>query len=110
MDLICDKETVRDNREVPTVSASASKDAQGAIHISLANIDLKEEEEITIDLQGMKIKSVNGQILTSATINDHNTFEQPDNVKPSPFKGAKLEKGKLKVQMPAMSIVVLEVL
>ena len=54
-------------------------------------------------------KNVNGRILTSASINDHNTFEKPDVVKPTSFNGAKIEKGQLKVNLPAKSIVVLEV-
>ena len=82
MDLICDKAQVRDNREVPMLSASASKDKNGVIHITLANVD---------------------------TDNTHNTFEKPDFVKPAAFNGAKVEKGQLKISMPAKSIVVLEV-
>ena len=110
MDLICDKEKVRDNRKVPVVSASASRDSQGKIHISLANVDPRQSENIHIDLQNVTIKSVNGRILTASSINDYNTFDSPEKVKPEVFKGAKVEKGKLSVSLPPMSIVVLEVL
>ena len=109
MDLICDKVKVRDDRVVPIVSATASKDATGKIHISLANVDLKQNEQIQIDLQGMNVKSVSGRILTATSINDHNTFEAPDQVKPATFKDAKIVDGKLNVNLPPMSIVVLEV-
>ena len=109
MDLICDKAKVRGGREVPMVSASASKDKNGRIHISLANVDVDNAQSITLDLQGQKIGSVKGRILTSASINDHNTFEKPDAVKPATFDGAKIEKGQLKIDLPAKSIVVLEV-
>ena len=109
MDLICDKVKVRGGREVPMVSASASKDKNGRIHISLANVDVDNAQSITLDLQGQKIGSVKGRILTSASINDHNTFEKPDAVKPATFDGAKIEKGQLKIDLPAKSIVVLEV-
>ena len=37
-------------------------------------------------------------------------FDSPEKVKPEVFKGAKVEKGKLSVSLPPMSIVVLEVL
>ena len=99
MDLICDKEKVRDNREVPVVSASASRDSQGKIHISLANVDPRQSENIHIDLQNVTIKSVNGRILTASSINDYNTFDSPEKVKPEVFKGAKVEKGKLSVSL-----------
>lgn len=42
MDLICDKAKVRGGREVPMVSASASKDKNGRIHISLANVGCRQ--------------------------------------------------------------------
>lgn len=38
--------------EVDAVTATASKDAQGTIHVSLTNIDLKCPMEITVDLRG----------------------------------------------------------
>lgn len=110
MDLICDHVKVRDGREVPMVSASASRDAQGAIHISLANVDVENPQYLTIDLQGIQARKVSGRILTSGSINDHNTFDQPDKVRPAAFKAAKITNGKLEVALPARSIVVLEVL
>lgn len=108
LDLMCEKVTVRDNREVPMVSASASKDKNGKIHITLANVDLDNNQSITLDLNNQKINKVNGRILTSKTINDHNTFEKPEVVKPAAFTGAKVDKGQLKINLPAQSIVVLE--
>ncbi|MDR0430078.1 MAG: alpha-N-arabinofuranosidase [Tannerellaceae bacterium] len=108
IDMMCEKMLVRDNREIPLLSASASRDAKGTIHVTLANVDLQKENNLTIDLNNFTIKSVNGRILTSTSINDHNTFENPNKVEPGLFKEAKLEKGKLRVKLPAMSIVSLE--
>jgi alpha-N-arabinofuranosidase len=104
----CTTRDVRDNRQVPTISATASRDANGLVHISMANIDLNEDAEISIDLGSIKAKTVTGTILTSANISDYNTFENPDHVAPTTFSGAKLSKGTLKVKMPAKSIVTLE--
>lgn len=110
MDLICDQVKVRDDREVPMVSATASRDAKGAIHISLANVDVENTQQLAIDLQGIQARKVSGRILSSGSINDHNTFEQPDKVRPASFKDAKITDGKLQVNLPPRSIVVLEVL
>lgn len=110
MDLICDQVKVRDDREVPMVSATASRDAKGAIHISLANVDVENAQQLAIDLQGIQARKVSGRILSSGSINDHNTFEQPDKVRPASFKDAKIADGKLQVNLPPRSIVVLEVL
>ena len=91
------------------LSATASKNAEGAIHISLANVDLKQKQEVTINLADLKGKKVTGEILTSKHIGDHNSFEQPDVVNLAEFKGAKITKEGLKVTLPAMSIVTLKI-
>ena len=109
MDLMCDKAKVKGDREIPMLSASASRDANGKIHITLANVDIDNVQNVSLDLQGEKISGVSGRVLTSASINDHNTFEKPEYVKPAEFKGATVEKGQLKIALPPMSIVVLEV-
>ncbi|MDR2968386.1 MAG: alpha-N-arabinofuranosidase [Tannerellaceae bacterium] len=109
LDLICDKAKVRGDREVPMISATASRNAQGKIHVSLSNVDLEEKQTVAIDLQNTSIRNVTGTILTSSSINDHNTFEAPEKVKPSAFKDARIEKGVLKVTLPARSIVTLAV-
>ena len=109
LDLKCEREIVRGDRIVPMVSATASRDANGVIHISLSNVHLDEAQEIDINLEGLKVKNVTGEILTSKHITDHNTFENPNVVAPKAFNGAKINKGALKVTLPAKSIVVLEV-
>ncbi|MCD8166112.1 MAG: alpha-N-arabinofuranosidase [Bacteroides sp.] len=109
LQLICDVGKARDGREVPMVSASASKAENGKIHITLANVDLKNNQQVNLSLDNVKVKSVNGRILTTKNITDHNTFENPDVVKPVAFSGAKVNKGSLDINLPACSIVVLEV-
>jgi alpha-N-arabinofuranosidase len=93
---------------LPAVSASASKDAAGAVHISLVNIDAQKPQDISVDLKGARLNSVTGRILTSAKLQDYNSFEAPDKVKPASFTGATLSNGIIKVKLPAHSVVVLE--
>ena len=109
LDVQCERRVVRDDRIVPTLSATASRDDEGTVHISLANIDLENTCDVEIALGGVKGKSVSGTILTTGNIDDHNTFEQPDKVKPADFSGARLVKGTLKVTLPAKSIVTLSI-
>ncbi|MCC9134900.1 alpha-N-arabinofuranosidase [Pontibacter silvestris] len=96
------------NESLPAVSASASKDNKGVTHVSLTNIDPKKAQEVAVNIDGAKYKSVNGRILTSKSIQDYNTFEKPDNIKPENFKGAKLKGNTLNVKLPPFSVVVLE--
>lgn len=82
----CERKIVRDDRIVPMVSATASRDKAGVIHISLSNVDLEESQYITLSLDGVQVKSVSGRILTSKNIDDCNSFEHPDIVTPKDLK------------------------
>ena len=96
------------NQKLPAVSCSASKDSLGVTHISLVNIDAKKPQEITVNLKGGKYTAVTGRILTSEKVQDFNSFENPEKIKPAAFKGASLKENTLIVKLPAFSVVVLE--
>jgi alpha-N-arabinofuranosidase len=102
------KDYVFGKERLPAVSASASKDSTGLVHISLVNIDPKNAQDISIDLQGGNLKTVIGRILASAKLQDYNSFETPDKIKPAAFTGANLKGRSLTVKMPPFSVVVLE--
>ena len=96
-------------RVAPFVSCSASKMADGTVNINLANADLKNATKVTIDLGSIRGRVQNAQILTSKNVADHNTFEQPNTVKPAAFSGARIANGSLVVDMPKTSIVCLQI-
>jgi alpha-N-arabinofuranosidase len=97
-----------EGQSIEAVSASASRDAEGRIHISLVNMDPNEPRTIETELQGASVSGVSGRILTSDAINAHNTFERPNTLEPEAFDGARVENGMLTVDLPAKSVVVLE--
>ena len=96
------------NTELPAVSVSASRDKLGKVHISLVNIDPNKPQEISVNLKGVKASGVTGRMLTSAKMQDHNTFQSPNKIKPVTFTGAKLNGDNLTVTLPPVSVVVLE--
>ncbi len=100
---------VLDGRELPALSASASKDKDGAVHISVVNIDPAKEVKVLIDLRGGDYSDVTGRILTATELNTHNTFEKPDEVRPATFSNVKIKKNIVSLDMPPRSIIVLEV-
>lgn len=102
------KDYVVGTEKLPAVSASASRNQKGVTHISLVNIDAKKAHHINIDIQDGKYSNVTGRILTSKKLQDYNSFEQPDNIIPTVFKGAKVSGNKLNVKIPPFSVVVLE--
>ncbi|TYC81039.1 alpha-N-arabinofuranosidase [Novosphingobium sp. BW1] len=93
---------------LPAVSGSAVKGKDGKIHVGLSNADARETNTVTIALDGVKTGRVSGRILTAGAINAHNTFENPEAVKPAVFNGARVKGGTLTVTLPAKSVVVLE--
>jgi alpha-N-arabinofuranosidase len=100
---------VRGNQKLPAVSASASKDQQGITHISLVNIDASKTQTIELDIRGARYNgAITGRILTSAKLQDHNSFEKPETVKPAVFKNFKKTDNLLSVTLPPFSVVVLE--
>jgi alpha-L-arabinofuranosidase len=99
---------VLDNRRIPAVTVSASKDQWGKIHISLTNIDNVNSQSVEIDLRGFQAKKVTGRILTSSDVQDHNTFDNPTNVEPKTFNDFSNSRESLKIHMPPISVIVLE--
>ena len=108
IDLSCTTVGVRDDRRLPLLSTTASRDKEGRVHLSLSNVDLAEAQEVTIHLPGITARKVVGEILTAERVTDCNTFDRPDRVRPVPFGDAKIEKGVLRLTLPAKSIVTLE--
>ncbi len=108
LDLVSPDYVLGENK-LPAISASASKDKAGKIHVSLVNIDPNQPVTVTCTLDGATASAVTGRILTAPAMNTHNTFTAPDAVKPAAFTGATLADGKLTVKLPAKSVVVLEI-
>jgi len=105
---ITSNDYVLGNRKLQSVSASASKDKNGAVHISLTNIDARNVQDITIDLNGLAVKSVTGRILQSEKLQDHNSFDSLEKIKPAVFNGATISGSAVTLKMPRFSVVVLE--
>ncbi|GAC1376943.1 MAG: alpha-L-arabinofuranosidase C-terminal domain-containing protein [Hymenobacter sp.] len=99
---------VLNGEKIPALNASASKDKKGAVHLSLVNLDPAKTLTLETALPGVSWKTVTGRVLTSAKINDYNTFAQPNTVQLAAFTGAKKRGDKLSVALPPKSVVVLE--
>lgn len=104
------EEYVMEDEKLPKLSVSASKDAQDRINITLCNLDHENGAEVPVDLRGISsVKNVTGTVLTADKIQAHNTFEDPEVVKPVSFEDFKLNEQGLNVSMPAKSVVLLTI-
>jgi len=95
-------------QSIPAVNISASQDEGGVIHISLVNLDANKKISLKTELVGLKWNTVTGRVLTSDKLTDINSFESKDKVHIEKFSGARKSGNELLVELPAKSIVVLE--
>ncbi|MFD1955615.1 alpha-N-arabinofuranosidase [Paenibacillus thailandensis] len=97
-------------KSVERVSASASVDAQGRIHVSLCNLDHSGAADVEIDVRGLAGSKLNvsGTTLTAGAIDAHNTFGNPDNVTPQAFTAFELNGSSIRAKLAPMSVTVLE--
>jgi alpha-N-arabinofuranosidase len=94
-------------KEIPKLSVSASKNDQDELNITICNLDPENSAEIETVINAVEANKVEGKILTSDNLNDHNTFENPDKVKPEVFDEFSLKDQKLKGKIPSSSVVLL---
>ncbi|MBO0995637.1 alpha-N-arabinofuranosidase [Bacillus sp. SD088] len=94
---------------LPQVSISASKDKDGKVHISLCNLDHQNEANLNLDLRGLDLSAskLSGKILTADEIDAHNTFDQPEQVKPVEWTDVRVDGQAITAKLPAMSVAVL---
>jgi alpha-N-arabinofuranosidase len=97
------------NDSVSALNVSASKDNSGRIHISLCNLDPGNTAEVVCVLESAEPKEISGRVLTAEAMTAHNTFENPQVVKPATFNNFKLEGNILTTTLPTKSVVVLEI-
>ena len=63
-DLRCEDYAYGD-RKIPAISASASVDKDGKVHISLANLNPNKQITVTCPVIGETYKKITGEILTA---------------------------------------------
>jgi len=90
--------------DLPMVDVSAARATDGALWVSLTNLDPNRATRVTTNLSG----SANGRILTAQAMDAHNTFDRPETVKPAAYS-AKSVGGRLSFDLPAKSIVVVKI-
>ena len=93
-------QTGLEGAEVPALHVSASQNAAGEIHITLANLSLTDNIPVTCPLTA---SSVTARILTGS-MDAHNTFEAPEAVAIIPFTAIEKSSSGFAFTMPACSV------
>lgn len=94
---------------IPWLSLSASRDAQGRMHLSICNLHPSAGNRLVCDLPGFRPGRVTGRVLTAGNISANNTAAHLDAVAPAPFEAVSVANQTLTLDLPARSVVVLEV-
>ena len=98
-----------DDKSIPAVNISASKDSNNIVHISLVNLDPVKSQVMQLNLNDIAGTMVNATILTSPNYTDYNDFENKSKIVIKPFVGAKVEMNIVSLTLPSKSIVMLEI-
>lgn len=93
-----------DGRQMPQVNVSASHTNDGKVLLTLCNVDPHKEAEVDCTLQGVQVSEVSGMLLASEEMGAHNTFENPQRVKPVASKEVRFEAEKATIVLPPMSV------
>ena len=104
----CEKYSYDDN-SIPSISASASGHKDGLIHITMSNLNPKKVIKVTCELRGIdKVSLKRSEIITGEAINSYNDFGKPEKVNIKKFKSITTKKNILSVNLPAKSIIMIE--
>ncbi len=98
-----------DRQTIPGLHASASKRTDGAVIVSLCNLNPNRPAPLECTLDGFQAAGAEGRVLTAETMQAHNTFDKPDTVKPAALKDIQVKDGKVHVTLPARSVAVLTI-
>jgi alpha-N-arabinofuranosidase len=93
---------------VPGVSASASVDAEGRVHVTACNLNPNQACALDVSLDGAACAGVTGRVLAAARMTAHNTFDNACAVKPSAI-AARTVPGGFAASLPPMSVAAFEV-
>jgi alpha-N-arabinofuranosidase len=91
---------------VPAIQASAALTRDGRVVLGLVNVDPHRMAHLRATIPGRT--AVRGTILTADAMDAHNDFAAPDAVHPVAFTGAALSGDAVTVDLPAKSVLVLE--
>ena len=90
--------------KLPLIDVSAARGKDGKMYLAIVNTDPHKAVDVKTNLSG----TGRGRIITSSKMDVHNTFSDPNAIRPVAFSGTS-EGGKAVFHMPAMSVAVVAV-
>jgi alpha-N-arabinofuranosidase len=97
-----------DEAIVPQVHQSVSIGDSGRLHITLCNLSATDSIDLSVVIADRNISRAEGRIL-SGSIQAHNTFDEPNRVKPVAFRDYTINEKGLDLVLPPVSVLALTV-
>jgi alpha-N-arabinofuranosidase len=97
------------NDSIPALSASASWNEEGFITVSLCNLDPHNKAPLQCRIKNGTISGIEGKTLTSSRMNDHNSFENPENVGPVSYTDFETKDDMVMLTVDPKSVTVLTI-
>ncbi|MFM9329584.1 alpha-N-arabinofuranosidase [Paenibacillus mesotrionivorans] len=96
---------------IPQLSVSCSRNAEGKLHLSLCNLHHAEAAPVQVKLSGLTdaAPELSGRILAHDSLQAHNTFADPEKVKPAAFTALEWKDGVLSATLPPASVAVIAI-
>ena len=96
--------------QVPEVTESVSRDADGVVTVTLNNLSVSDKKDIDICFAaGEGERSVREASILTGEMKQHNTFAEPDCVTEQAFEGYRVSGDKIQVTLPPCSVVRLRI-
>lgn len=98
------------DNKLPMISASAATATDGKLYLSLVNIDPNNASQVQVSFDGNshQYRHAKGSLLTATNIDQHNTFDKPEQVKPTHYSTSS-KSGLFTFKVPAKSIIVVAI-
>lgn len=93
--------------KLPAVTSSASI-KNDITSITLTNINPNKSTNVDINVDAIDFSKISGQIITAQNMNDFNDFGKEEKVNIADFEVNKPKNGKLSVELPAHSVVLIQ--
>jgi len=99
-----------DGKVFKKVTASVSRGTDGKVNISLCNMDPENGAKVQCVLDELPAgATIAGTILTSDAMNTHNTFDQPEAIKPKSFTDFTVNGEQMSINLPSKSVTLITI-
>jgi alpha-N-arabinofuranosidase len=90
--------------QINAISVSASLAKDGTVNVSLVNTSPIRSHPIELTVVGKDLANVNGRVLSNEQLDAHNTFDEPEKVKPRPLPDLKTVGNTIRLTLPPASV------